>query len=62
MRLVLFFAVIALSIDAYFYNGAHTRSAYAQVSIVARQFVAYIGDVVDDATPEHQSSGERTRV
>jgi len=62
LRLILFFAVIALSVDAYFYNGAHTRSAYTQVSIAARQFVAFIGDAVDDAAPEQQSSGERTRL
>jgi len=61
LRLILFFAVIALSVDAYFYNGAHTKSAYTQVSIAARQFVAYIGDAVDDAAPEHQSSAVTTR-
>ena len=62
MRLILFFAVIALSVDAYFYNGAYTRSAYTQVSIAARQFVAYIGDAVDDVAPEPQSSMVITRV
>ncbi len=58
MRLILFFAVIALAVDAYFYSGAYTRSAYTQVSIVARQFVAYVGDAVDDVAPERQGSRE----
>ena len=62
LRLILVFAVIALSVDAYFYNGAYTRSAYTQVSIAARQLVAYIGDAVDDVSTERQSSRAITRI
>lgn len=62
MRLILFFAVIALLVDAYFYNGGYTKSAYTQVSIAARQFVAYIGDAVDDVATEPQSSMVITRI
>lgn len=61
MRLILFIAVIALLADAYFYSGAHTRSAYTKVTIAAQQFVAYIGEAVD-VGPEHESSREITRI
>ena len=61
MRLFLFIAVIALLVDAYFYSGAHTRSAYMQVKIVAQEFVDYIGDTVDVGT-ERKTSREITRI
>lgn len=46
LRLALAIAVVALSVDAFFYNGAFTRSAYMQMKAAGQQFVDYLDDTV----------------
>jgi hypothetical protein len=58
LRIILFIAVVALFIDAYFYSGAFTQAVFFHVARAGEQFVAYISDTVvvipngDGATTE----------
>lgn len=60
-RLLLFVAVIALLVDGYFYDGAHTRSAYRQVKIAAQHFVRFVADAVK-VGPERDSATDIRRI
>lgn len=51
LRVLLLVLVIALLVDALLYSGAFTQSIYAFVKTAADQFVALIGDAVDDVNP-----------
>ena len=44
MRLLLLIAVIALVVDALYYSGAYTQSAFKQLSLATEQFRAPIGE------------------
>ena len=46
LRIILFIAVIALFIDAYFYSGAYTQATFVHVARAGEQLVGYISDTV----------------
>ena len=47
MRLLLLLLVVALFVDAFFYSGTYTQSAYKQVTVAAEQLVDVIGGAVE---------------
>ena len=52
MRTVLLMAVIiVLFVDAFFYSGAYTQAAYAQLVAAADYLMALISDVIDSVRP-----------
>ena len=53
LRTVFLLAVIVvLFVDAFFYSGAYTQAAYAQLVSAADYLVALISDAVDGTLPE----------
>ncbi len=53
MRTVFLLAVIVvLFVDAFFYSGAYTQAAYAQLVAAAAYLVSLIRDAVDSVKPE----------
>ena len=61
MRLLLLIAAIVLLVDAFFYGGAYTQAAYAQVIHAADQLVSLIGDAVSFG-PDQESANQPTRL
>lgn len=61
MRLLLLIAVIVLLVDAFFYGGAYTQAAYAQVIHAADQLVSLIGDAVSFGS-DQESANQPTRI
>ena len=61
LRLLLLIAVIVLFVDAFFYSGAYTQGAYAQVKLAADQLVSLIGDAVSFG-PNQESAIQPTRI
>jgi hypothetical protein len=57
LRLLLLIAVIALFVDAFFYSGAYTQSAYKQVSVTAQHLVDLIGEAVQTGPDRESSTG-----
>lgn len=47
MRILLVIIVIVLFVDAFFFSGAYTQSAYNSLKAAADEFVAFISDVVE---------------
>ena len=53
MRTVFLLAVIVvLFVDAFFFSGAYTQAAYAQLVAAADYLVSLISDAVDSVAPE----------
>lgn len=47
--------IIVLFADAFFFSGAYTQAAYAQLVAAADYLVSLIGDTVDTVSPEPES-------
>ncbi len=47
--------IIVLFVDAFFYSGAYTQAAYAQLAAVGDYLVSLISDAVDSVKPEPQA-------
>ena len=47
MRILLVIIVIALFVDAFFFSGAYTQSAYENLKVAADEVVAFVSDTVD---------------
>lgn len=53
LRTVFLLAVIiVLFVDAFFYSGAYTQAAYAQLVAAADYLVSLISDAVDSTRPD----------
>jgi hypothetical protein len=61
LRLLLLIAVIVLFVDAFFYSGAYTQAAYAQVIHAADQLVSLIGEAVSFG-PDQESANQPTQI
>lgn len=56
LRTVFLLAVIVvLFVDAFFYSGAFTQAAYAQLVAAANYLVSWISGAVDNVKPEPES-------
>lgn len=62
MRILLLIAVLVVLADVFLYSGAYSRAAYRQVSWAANQFVALIGEIVDDVNPDRESAVPTRRI
>ncbi len=47
--------IVVLFVDAFFYSGAYTQEAYAQLVAAADYLVSLIGDAVDGTKPEPEA-------